>query len=129
MPLQMRLPKFGFKSRKARTTAEVRLGELSRIQGDTVSMDSLREAKIIGQNALRARVILSGKLDRALTLLGVGVTAGARAAVEKAGGRIAGQEEVEAARRTAMEEARRQRSAGADESGSKQTEDSGNRES
>lgn len=89
MPLQRRLPKRGFSSRMARNMAEVRLHELSKCEGDVVvDLAALRKAGVIGTTIERAKVISSGTLDRAVTLRGLGVTKGARAAIEKAGGKI-----------------------------------------
>ncbi|WP_111658244.1 50S ribosomal protein L15 [Isoalcanivorax indicus] len=88
MPLQRRLPKFGFTSRKAMTTAEVRLSELAAVDGDVVDLDSLKKANIIRRDMTRAKIVLSGELDRAVTVRGVMVTRGARAAIEQAGGKI-----------------------------------------
>jgi len=87
MPLQRRLPKFGFKSRKGRFYAEVRLAELAKIEGD-IDLASLKAARIVPQQAKTAKVIASGTLDKAVNLRGVGVTKGARAAIEAAGGKI-----------------------------------------
>lgn len=88
MPLYRRLPKFGFTSHKAMTTAEVRLSELNKIEGDTVSLESLKAANIIRQDMKRVRIILSGELSRKLNFKGVGVTKGAKAAIEALGGAI-----------------------------------------
>lgn len=86
MPLYRRLPKYGFTSQKALTTAEVRLSELNKIEGDIVSIKTLKEASIIRGDMLRARIILSGSIDRALIFKGVKVTHGAQQAIEVAGG-------------------------------------------
>ena len=88
-PLQLRLPKFGFNSAKARRTAEVTLSEVSGMETDVITVKSLMEAKIIKRSMKRARVILSGKISRAVTLEGVHATKGARAAIEAAGGKVA----------------------------------------
>lgn len=88
MPIQMRLPKFGFKSRIGRVTAKVCLGDLSRIKGDVVDIKSLRESKIIGVRYKRARVFLSGSVDRKFTVRDVVLSRGARAAIEQAGGKV-----------------------------------------
>jgi large subunit ribosomal protein L15 len=88
MPLQRRLPKFGFKSRKAMVTAEVRLGELVKHAGDEVSLESLKAARLVPQQTLYARIMLSGSIDRAVQVRGVKVTTGARAAIEQAGGSV-----------------------------------------
>ena len=89
MPLQRRLPKFGFTSRIGATTAEVRLSELNQIEGDLVCITSLKSANIIRKDMLRARLILSGTIDKAYTIEGLTVTKGAKAAIEAAGGKIA----------------------------------------
>jgi len=88
MPLQKRLPKYGFTSRIARTTAQVRLSELSAVGGDVVDLDALKAADLVKDNVTRARVFLSGELDKALTVKGLAVTKGAREAIEKVGGKI-----------------------------------------
>ncbi len=88
MPLQRRLPKVGFTSRKSRVTEEVRLGELAKIGGDSVDLDILKAAGIIKQNTLFAKIMLSGELTTAMTVRGIGVTRGARAAIEAAGGKV-----------------------------------------
>ncbi|GAB5452877.1 MAG: 50S ribosomal protein L15 [Halioglobus sp.] len=88
MPLQKRLPKYGFTSRISRTTAQIRLGELSTLEGDLVDLEALKRADLVKQEVTRARVFLSGELDRAVTVKGLGVTKGAREAIEKAGGKI-----------------------------------------
>jgi len=88
MPLHRRLPKVGFNSRIARVTAEVRLNELAAVQGDVVDLRALQEADILPRAIKRAKVILSGKLEKAVTVRGLGVTKGARAAIEAAGGKI-----------------------------------------
>ncbi len=88
MPLQRRLPKVGFRSRKARYTAEVRLDELAKVAGDVVDMNALWEADILPRSMKRAKVILSGEINRAVTLKGLRATKGARAAIEAAGGKV-----------------------------------------
>jgi large subunit ribosomal protein L15 len=88
MPLQRRLPKFGFTSRKAQYTAEVRLNELTKVDGDIVDLAALKAADIIGDKIKRARVILSGEIKQAVTLKGLKVTKGAQAAIEAAGGKV-----------------------------------------
>ncbi len=88
MPLQMRLPKFGFTSRVGRTTAEVRTSALNRLEAEVVNMETLREAGLIGAGVRRVKVMLSGEVTRALTLEGIRATRGAREAIEKAGGRV-----------------------------------------
>ena len=88
MPLQKRLPKYGFSSRIGRTTAQVRLGELNKVDGDTVDVAALKAADLVKENVTRARVFLSGELSRALTIQGLAVTKGAREAIEQAGGKV-----------------------------------------
>lgn len=88
MPLQKRLPKYGFTSRIGRTTAQIRLGELNAIEGDVVDLAALKNADLIKSNVERARVFLSGELKKAVTLKGLVVTKGARAAIEKCGGKV-----------------------------------------
>ena len=88
MPLQRRLPKIGFVSHLQAATAEVRLHELLLVNGDQIDLAGLKAAGIIGRDVEKAKVIASGKLDRAVKLKGVRVTPGARAAIEAAGGSI-----------------------------------------
>jgi large subunit ribosomal protein L15 len=88
MPLQRRLPKVGFRSRKALVADEVRLHELQGIQGDEVDLAALKEAGLISKRIKCVKIIASGGLDRALTVRGLAVTKGARAAIEAAGGKI-----------------------------------------
>jgi large subunit ribosomal protein L15 len=86
MPLQRRLPKFGFRSPHVGEVAEVRLHELSKVKGDIVDIETLRAANVIGRQVRRVRVMLSGTLDRPVRLRGLRVTGGARAVIEAAGG-------------------------------------------
>jgi large subunit ribosomal protein L15 len=88
MPLQRRLPKRGFRSRVNRHSAELRLHELAKVEGDIVDLKSLQKAGVIGLNIQRAKAIASGEITRAVTLRGIGATKGARAAIEKAGGKV-----------------------------------------
>ena len=88
MPLQMRLPKFGFSSRKSRITAEVTLSELNRVDKEVIDVKTLQDANIISGTQQRAKVMLSGEITKAVTLKGIGVTKGARVAIEAAGGSI-----------------------------------------
>ena len=89
MPLKQRLPKFGFNSRKALVSAEVRLNELSKVEGEVVDMLTLKKAGIIGDSIESAKIILSGEIDRAVTVSGgVRVTKGAQKAIEAAGGKV-----------------------------------------
>ena len=88
MPIYRRLPKFGFTSQLALTTAEVRLSELNKIKGNEVTLETLKAANIIRGDMTRARIILSGEIGRALTFKGVKVTKGAKEAIVAAGGSI-----------------------------------------
>ena len=90
MPLQRRLPKIGFRSRKQLTTDEIRLHELNRLTGDVVDLETLRAANLIDRSITRVKIIASGAVERAFTIRGVGVTKGARAAVEAVGGTVEG---------------------------------------
>lgn len=88
IPLQRRLPKIGFLSRKGARTAEVRLNELARFADQEVTLDVLKAASIVPLGTLKAKVILSGEISAAVKLKGVGATAGARKAIEAAGGSV-----------------------------------------
>ena len=88
MPLQKRLPKYGFTSRLAAVTAEIRLSELNLIEGDVADMEALLKARLINNNISRAKVIVSGELKKAITLKGIGATKGAAAAIVAAGGKV-----------------------------------------
>lgn len=88
MPLQKRLPKYGFTSRVGRVTAEVRLAELNGVDADVIDLEALKAADIIGRNFKRAKVFLSGELQKAVTVKGLAVTKGAKAAIEAAGGKV-----------------------------------------
>lgn len=88
MPLQRRLPKIGFRSRKGRLVDEIRLGELRHVDGDVVDLAALKTAGLISRSIAHVKVIRAGTIDRAYTVRGLGVTRGARAAIEAAGGRV-----------------------------------------
>jgi large subunit ribosomal protein L15 len=88
MPLQRRMPKVGFRSDLKRTRAEVRLGELAKVDAAVVDLEALRKAGVVPPGTERAKVVLSGEISKAVTLKGVAVTKGARAAIEAAGGKI-----------------------------------------
>jgi large subunit ribosomal protein L15 len=88
MPLQKRLPKYGFTSRVARVTAEIRLSELNAVDAEIVDLDALRAAGLVTSGIKRAKVFLSGELKKAVTVKGLGVTKGAQAAIEAAGGKV-----------------------------------------
>jgi len=89
MPLQRRLPKRGFKSMTRARNFEVRLSEIARLPVDEIDLSTLMQANLVSQHALSAKVVLSGEINRKVILKGVGATAGARAAIEAAGGSIA----------------------------------------
>jgi large subunit ribosomal protein L15 len=88
MPLQRRLPKVGFRSKSAPRVAEVRLNELARVTGGVIDLAALKGAGVVPMNSERARIMLSGEIKVPVTVKGVGVTKGARAAIEAAGGTI-----------------------------------------
>jgi large subunit ribosomal protein L15 len=88
MPLQRRMPKVGFRSAVKRLRAEVRLHELALVAGPIVDLAALKLAQLIPVFAEQAKVVLSGKLEKAVALKGIGVTKGARAAIEAAGGKV-----------------------------------------
>lgn len=89
MPLQRRLPKRGFVSLTAARNQEVRLSEISALPIDEIDLLALKQAGLVSLDALSAKVILSGSIERKVTLRGVGATKGARAAIEAAGGSVA----------------------------------------
>jgi large subunit ribosomal protein L15 len=88
MPLQRRLPKRGFASRSARYNAEVRLYQVQVMKADVIDLDSLRAENVIGHEARQVKIINTGELSRAVTVKGLGVTKGAKAAIEAAGGKV-----------------------------------------
>lgn len=88
MPLQRRLPKVGFRSRKSSTTAELRLHELATVSDDIVDINVLKEKKLIPARTERVKVIQSGKIEIAVKTKGLLFTPGARKAVEAAGGHV-----------------------------------------
>ncbi|MDM8545919.1 50S ribosomal protein L15 [Candidatus Venteria ishoeyi] len=88
MPLQRRLPKVGFSARKSRLSTEVRLHELELVDGDVVNLDALKKAGLIADRIVNAKVIASGQISKAVTVQGLKLTAGAKAAIEAAGGSI-----------------------------------------
>ena len=87
-PLKQRVPKFGFRSRVGLSTSEVRLSEIDGMQADMVDLEALQAANLVSRNMKRAKVILSGEIRRPVTVKGLGVTKGARSAIEAAGGRV-----------------------------------------
>lgn len=88
MPLHRRLPKFGFVSRKSLVRDEIRLDELAKVAGAEVTLESLKAANLIASTVKFVKIILSGKVEKAVTVKGVGVTKGARAAIEAVGGKV-----------------------------------------
>src|SRR5690625_2738206 len=88
MPLQRRLPKYGFRSQVARYSAEVRLSELAKVNSDVVDLQSLKAARLVPLETLKAKIIKSGEVASAVTVKGVAVTKGAREAILAAGGKI-----------------------------------------
>ena len=88
MPLQRRLPKMGFISRKSRFIDELRLNELALVNADVIDLDALKDANLISREVRSVKVFASGSIDRAVNLKGIRVTKGARAAIEAAGGKI-----------------------------------------
>ena len=88
MPLQRRLPKVGFASRKARLSDEVRLHELGRLDADVIDLQALIDAGIVSRRVKQVKVIVSGEIDKAVKLKDIKVTRGARVAIEAAGGSI-----------------------------------------
>ncbi len=93
MPLKIRLPKFGFTSRVSMVTAEVRLGELAKVNGDVIDLNALKDANVVTRNIQFAKIVLSGTIERPVTVKGLKVTKGARAVIEAAGGKIENIEE------------------------------------
>lgn len=88
MPIQRRVPKFGFSSLVGRTTAEVRLSELGLVKDGIITVQSLKDAGVINKNMKRAKIFLSGAIDSAVTVSGLRVTKGAKEAIEAAGGKV-----------------------------------------
>jgi len=88
MPLQRRLPKVGFASRSAKLSAEVRLSELIKVDADVIDLAALIKADVVPARTLKAKVISSGEISKAVNLKGIKVTPGARKAIEAAGGKI-----------------------------------------
>ena len=88
MPLQRRLPKVGFRSRMAKASAEVTLYEVASTNTDMVDMNALYTADILPRTVKRGKVILSGEINKPVIIKGLGVTKGARAAIEAAGGKV-----------------------------------------
>lgn len=107
LPLQMRIPKFGFRSRVALSTAEVRLSELAKVEGEQITLDSLKQANVVRRDMKRVRIMLSGEIARAITVEGanIAVTKGAKAAIEAAGGKVVVAEKAPTAEKKAAPKA------------------------
>jgi large subunit ribosomal protein L15 len=88
MPLQIRLPKYGFTSRVARVSAQIRTSELNALEDAVIDLEALKRAGLVTRNILRAKIFLSGDVTKALSLKGLTATKGAREAIEKAGGKV-----------------------------------------
>ena len=88
MPLQRRLPKIGFVSRRAKLTGEVRVHELARFGDQSVDLDVLKAAHLVSKQAQRAKVFVSGTLDTPVKVVGIKVTPGAKKIIEAAGGSV-----------------------------------------
>jgi large subunit ribosomal protein L15 len=88
MPLQRRLPKFGFTSRISRVTTQVTLSEIAKVEGEVVSLESLKAAGLIKKEMLHVKVLKSGDISRAVTINGLKVTKGALEAIQAAGGKV-----------------------------------------
>ncbi|MBX2857101.1 MAG: 50S ribosomal protein L15 [Cellvibrionaceae bacterium] len=88
MPLQKRLPKYGFSSRVSTVSAEIRLSELNSIEAEVIDLEVLRSANLITKNIKRAKIFLSGELKKPVTVKGLAVTKGAKSAIEAAGGKV-----------------------------------------
>jgi len=88
MPLQRRLPKVGFSSRVGRASAEIRLHELAKVDAKVIDVDALKAANLVTKNVLHVKVMLSGTIETAVTLKGIKVSKGAKAAIKAAGGKV-----------------------------------------
>jgi len=88
MPLQRRVPKFGFTSRKSLVSSEVRLSELAKVDGEIINLDSLKAAGVIRKDVRFAKIVLSGELAKAVVVKGLKATKGAAEAILSAGGKI-----------------------------------------
>ena len=88
MPLQRRVPKVGFSSRVGRVSDEIRLHELNNLDADVIDLDVLKKANLINKSILHVKVMVSGKIEKAVTLKGIRASKGAREAIEAAGGKV-----------------------------------------
>jgi large subunit ribosomal protein L15 len=88
MPLQRRLPKRGFASRTARYNDEIRLYQIEVMSADVIDLELLKSEGMVGHDTKKVKIINTGELNRAVTIKGLGVTKGAKAAIEAAGGKV-----------------------------------------
>jgi large subunit ribosomal protein L15 len=88
MPMQRRLPKIGFRSKLAKDTAEVLLYQLDKLPAGDVDFAALKAAKLVPSTAKQAKIVVKGELTKKFVLKGVAATAGAKAAIEAAGGKV-----------------------------------------
>jgi large subunit ribosomal protein L15 len=88
MPLQRRLPKRGFLATTITKAAEVRSGDLAKVQGAEIDLDALKKARLVPGGAARAKIILAGKVEKAFKVSGIAASKGAKEAIEKAGGSV-----------------------------------------
>jgi large subunit ribosomal protein L15 len=88
MPIQRRLPKIGFKSQKSLTRAEVSLGQMASVDAAVIDLAALKAANVISKNVTHVKIFLSGAVKKAVAVKGLGVTKGARSAIEAAGGKV-----------------------------------------
>lgn len=88
MPLQRRLPKFGFTSRVSRFVEQVRLSDLSKLKDDVITMEVLTAANVVPMSTKQVKIFLSGKVEKPFIIQGLKVTKGAKAAIEAAGGKV-----------------------------------------
>ena len=88
MPIQRRLPKVGFVSRKSLVSQQIRLNDLNAVEGDEVTLETLKAAGVIAKRMKFVKVMLAGEVTRALTIKGIKVTRGAKEAIEKSGGKV-----------------------------------------
>lgn len=88
MPLQRRIPKFGFNSRKSLTKAEIRLHELNKVTADIIDLEALKKANLVSNRVKTVKVFASGELKKPVTIRGIKLTKGAQAAIEAAGGKV-----------------------------------------
>lgn len=88
MPLQKRLPKYGFTSRVSLSAAEVRLAEINGVEAEVIDLEALRTANVIGHNVKSVKIFLSGEITKPVTIKGLAVSKGAKAAIEAAGGKV-----------------------------------------